>query len=136
MRYKIEIDAREFRFGPTEVFRKYTIRRKCTFSVLSFRSIELSNTFTRNLQIYFSIVNLQKHICSTLLRHSFPEYKYVSLEDPDIRTAGQVSTHFLRGGLFENLVINEFVKASYNIGEEPNLTFWRDSTGNEVDLLQ
>ena len=48
----------------------------------------------------------------------------------------QVSTHFLRGGLFENLVINEFVKTAYNRGEEPKLTFWRDSTGNEVDLLQ
>lgn len=53
----------------------------------------------------------------------------------DIRTAEQVSTHFLRGGLFENLVINKFVKDSFNKGEEPNLTFWRDSTGNEVDLL-
>lgn len=54
----------------------------------------------------------------------------------DIRTAAQVPTHFLRGGLFENLVINEFLKTAYNGGEEPNLTFWRDSTGNEVDLLQ
>lgn len=54
----------------------------------------------------------------------------------DIKTAEQVSTHFLRGGLFENLVINEFVKESLNKGEEPDLTFWRDSTGNEVDLLQ
>lgn len=54
----------------------------------------------------------------------------------DIRTAEQVSTHFLRGGLFENLIINEFIKESLNKGEEPNLTFWRDSIGNEVDLLQ
>lgn len=54
----------------------------------------------------------------------------------DIRSAEQVSTHFLRGGLFENLVINEFIKEAYNKGEEPNLTFWRDSTGNEVDLLR
>lgn len=54
----------------------------------------------------------------------------------DIRTPQQVTTHFLRGGLFENLVINEFVKAAYNCGTEPDLTFWRDSTGNEVDLLQ
>ena len=54
----------------------------------------------------------------------------------DIRTPGQVSTHFLRGGLFENLVINEFIKASYHQGQEPELTFWRDSTGNEIDLLQ
>jgi uncharacterized protein len=54
----------------------------------------------------------------------------------EIKSVEQVSTHFLRGGLFENLVINEFVKDSLNKGEEPNLTFWRDSTGNEVDLLQ
>lgn len=54
----------------------------------------------------------------------------------DIRSAGQVSTHFLRGGLFENLVINEFIKEAYNRGEEPDLTFWRDSSGNEVDLLR
>ena len=28
------------------------------------------------------------------------------------------------------------MKQAYNKGEEPSLTFWRDSTGNEVDLLQ
>lgn len=54
----------------------------------------------------------------------------------NIKSTEQVSTHFLRGGLFENLVINEFVKESLNKGEDPNLNFWRDSTGNEVDLLQ
>ncbi|AGY53237.1 hypothetical protein BRDCF_p610 [Bacteroidales bacterium CF] len=53
----------------------------------------------------------------------------------DIRNTAQVKTHFLRGGLFENMVINEFVKMAYNKGEDPNLSFWRDSTGNEVDLL-
>lgn len=54
----------------------------------------------------------------------------------DIKSAEQVSTHFLRGGLFENLVINDFVKEAFNKGKDPNLSFWRDSTGNEVDLLQ
>lgn len=54
----------------------------------------------------------------------------------DIRDAGQVATHYLRGGLFENMVINEFVKRAYNRGELPNLTFWRDSTGNEIDLIE
>ena len=53
----------------------------------------------------------------------------------DISNAKQLGTHFLRGGLFENLVINEFIKKSLNTGKEPELTFWRDSTGNEVDLL-
>lgn len=54
----------------------------------------------------------------------------------EIQNAEQISTHFLRGGLFENLVINEFIKEVYNKGAEPNLTFWRDSTGNEIDLLR
>lgn len=53
-----------------------------------------------------------------------------------IRSAEQVATHFLRGGLFENMVINEFIKQSYHHGEVPDVRFWRDSTGNEVDLLQ
>lgn len=54
----------------------------------------------------------------------------------DIREPKQVATHFLRGGLFENLVINEFLKRSFNAGETPQLTFWRDSTGNEIDLIE
>lgn len=53
----------------------------------------------------------------------------------EIQTAGQLATHYLRGGLFENMVISEFIKRSYAAGREPCLTFWRDSTGNEVDLL-
>ena len=54
----------------------------------------------------------------------------------EIKSAEQVSSHFLRGGLFENMVINEFVKDALNKGNEPELTFWRDKTGNEVDLLR
>jgi len=33
------------------------------------------------------------------------------------------------------MVINEIIKTYLNKGERPNFTFWRDSTGNEVDLL-
>lgn len=53
----------------------------------------------------------------------------------DIKEADQLSIHFLRGGLFENLVINEFIKKSFNAGKTPELSFWRDSTGNEIDLI-
>ncbi len=53
----------------------------------------------------------------------------------EIKSAEQVASHFLRGGLFENMVVNEFIKDALNKGEEPELTFWRDKTGNEVDLL-
>ena len=53
----------------------------------------------------------------------------------DIRSQAQLSTHYLRGSLFENMVINEFTKRSLNRGNEPALSFWRDSTGHEIDLI-
>ena len=53
----------------------------------------------------------------------------------DITEASQVAFHFARGNLFENMVISEFIKQAWNEGREPQLTFWRDSSGNEVDLL-
>ncbi len=47
----------------------------------------------------------------------------------------QLSNHYIRGHLFENWVILEFVKKMYNDAKEPNMFFWRDNTGNELDLL-
>lgn len=52
-----------------------------------------------------------------------------------IRTAEQMETHPLRGNLFETFVIAELVKSRFNHGERPNLYFWRDSNGNEVDVI-
>ncbi|MBR0046703.1 MAG: ATP-binding protein [Bacteroidaceae bacterium] len=54
----------------------------------------------------------------------------------DIKSPEQVATHFLRGGLFENMVINDFLKKAWNAGKETDIRFWRDSQGNEVDLLE
>ncbi len=39
------------------------------------------------------------------------------------------------GGLFENMVILEALKAHYNYGLLPQLSFYRDARGLEVDLL-
>lgn len=47
----------------------------------------------------------------------------------------QMETHYLRGELFENMVIMEFIKQEYAQGREPNVSFWRDSNQNEIDLL-
>ena len=41
----------------------------------------------------------------------------------------------LRGHLVENLVIVELMKMRLNKGLDPNLYFFRDTAGNEVDLL-
>ncbi len=47
----------------------------------------------------------------------------------------QLTIHPFRGSLFENLVIVDFLKRLYNTGKSNNLFFWRDNTGNEIDLL-
>lgn len=40
-----------------------------------------------------------------------------------------------RGPLFENAVASELLKAAYAEGSVPNLFFWRDSSGQEIDFL-
>jgi predicted AAA+ superfamily ATPase len=52
-----------------------------------------------------------------------------------IRDATQLASHPLRGALFENLVVLEFVKHALNQGQVPDLHFFRDSNGLEVDLV-
>ena len=53
-----------------------------------------------------------------------------------IETAQQLDRDSLRGGLFENLVILEAMKRSLNDGLKPDLYFYRDSNGVEVDLVE
>ncbi|MCX6236318.1 MAG: ATP-binding protein [Bacteroidia bacterium] len=53
-----------------------------------------------------------------------------------IENITHVSTHPLRGALFENMVILELLKKRFNAGLDSNLYFYRDNHGNEVDILQ
>ena len=52
-----------------------------------------------------------------------------------IRKQADISIHFAQGALFENLVINEFLKDGFNRGERSQCYFWRDSLQHEVDLI-
>ena len=52
-----------------------------------------------------------------------------------IEHAGQMSTHPLRGPLFENAVVVEALKHRFNRGHRSNLSFFRDTRGLECDLL-
>lgn len=47
-----------------------------------------------------------------------------------------ISAHPLKGSLFENFVVTEFLKHRYNSVQDNNLYFFRDHVGNEVDLIQ
>lgn len=53
----------------------------------------------------------------------------------DIREPQHIANHPLRGALFETFIISEFLKRYYNNGQNPPLFFFRDSTGNEVDII-
>jgi len=52
-----------------------------------------------------------------------------------IETPEQMSRDPLRGNLFENLVVNELMKARYNRGLDPRLYFYQILGRSEVDLI-
>ncbi|PCJ81094.1 MAG: AAA family ATPase [Bacteroidetes bacterium] len=52
-----------------------------------------------------------------------------------IKNSSQIKIHFAKGAIFENLIIGELMKRHIHIGKEPNLYFWRDHKGKEIDLI-
>ncbi|MGM0609158.1 MAG: ATP-binding protein [Candidatus Muiribacteriota bacterium] len=52
-----------------------------------------------------------------------------------INSIEQLDYHYLRGGIFENMVISEKLKSYFYKGIKPEFYFLRDSNGNEVDLI-
>ncbi len=72
---------------------------------------------TRSPKLYFHDVGLASYL--------------IGIENP-----GQISTHPLRGALFENAVISEVLKHRFNQGRrQSGLHFFRDARGLECDLL-
>ncbi|MDE6342374.1 MAG: ATP-binding protein [Muribaculaceae bacterium] len=53
-----------------------------------------------------------------------------------IENAGQLETHPLRGAVFENLAVIELLKERMNMGKLPNLFFYRENSGREVDIIR
>lgn len=76
----------------------------------------ISKRLIKSPKLYFYDVGLASHLLG-------------------IENENQIPTHPLKGALFENLVIVEALKLRYNRGLRSNLHFYRDSAGNEVDLV-
>ena len=53
----------------------------------------------------------------------------------NIDEENQLQSHFAIGGLFENLIISEYLKNRFNQGLRPKGYFWRDQQQKEVDLI-
>ena len=52
-----------------------------------------------------------------------------------IETREQLVTHHHKGFLFENFVIAELRKRAFNKGATPEVAYWRDNTGHEIDCI-
>lgn len=52
-----------------------------------------------------------------------------------IRSSKELEVHSMRGAIFEAFVVSELMKHFMNAGDVPPLYFWRDSRGNEVDVI-
>ncbi|MDA3886911.1 MAG: ATP-binding protein [Candidatus Delongbacteria bacterium] len=52
-----------------------------------------------------------------------------------IKTPEDLRISSYRGNIFESFCISEFIKSSYNKKQNPDIHFWRDSTGHEIDML-
>jgi predicted AAA+ superfamily ATPase len=53
-----------------------------------------------------------------------------------IENEQQLATHPLRGSIFENLAVLEFLKNRFNNGKNSNLFYYKDQSKREVDIVQ
>ncbi|MDO9042253.1 MAG: ATP-binding protein [Desulfocapsaceae bacterium] len=79
-------------------------------------SVNIGKRLIKSPKLYFYDVGLAAHLLG-------------------IENTLHVSRDPLRGNLFENMVVMEALKYRFHRGKRANLHFYRDSNGNEVDLL-
>lgn len=53
----------------------------------------------------------------------------------DIKDRRQLESYYNRGNLFESFILSEMFKSQFNSGVKPYFYFFRDNSGNEVDVL-
>lgn len=87
--------------------------------------------------VIFKLPPYYKNIGKRLIKSSKIYFTDVGLVSYllGIENPGQVMRYPLLGGLFENMVVMELVKARLNNGLDPKIYFYRDNNSNEVDLI-
>ncbi|MDP2360129.1 MAG: ATP-binding protein [bacterium] len=87
--------------------------------------------------VLFSLPPFSGNLRKRLVKAPKPYFTDVGLAAAllGIHDGTQALQHPLRGPLYENMVIAEVLKGAANRGLRPDLSFYRDSHGNEVDLL-
>jgi len=52
-----------------------------------------------------------------------------------IKSVDELSDHYNKGGLVEGFIIADIYKQYCNSGQEPDIFFWRDTQGHEIDCI-
>ncbi len=52
-----------------------------------------------------------------------------------LKTESQVKNHAVKGHIFENMIVAEFIKQNYHNNLMHDFWFWRDTVGHEVDFI-
>jgi len=101
-------------------------------TIRSWNSVLETSYLTYTLRPYF--VNISKRLVKT------PKVYFVDTGLLcfllGIRSTEQLAVHPLRGAVFENLVVNEMLKHELNSGRLPQLYFYRENSGREVDIIR
>lgn len=121
-----------FRTSPTSLLtiRIFTILHQITHEVFSINiNMELYLTKLNSLAIEAGVDS--KTIASWI---SFYDTG-LACSLLSISKESQLSLHPIRGNLFENYILSELIKDRYNKNIPFDLYFWRDSTGNEMDVI-
>ncbi|MEG1752210.1 MAG: ATP-binding protein [Clostridia bacterium] len=79
-------------------------------------SLNINKRIVKTPKIYFTDTGLVCYLCKWLT--------------PETLMNGAMS-----GGIYETFVVSELLKSYYNAGKEPNLYFFRDTNGLEIDVV-
>ncbi len=101
---------------PEDFFESHTLAGRVDIFTLKPYYKNFSKRLIKSPKIYFYDTGLASYILG-------------------IESKKQLLTHYLRGGLFESLIIFEVQKHFYNLGKIPRIYFWRDKIGHEIDCL-
>lgn len=134
-----------------DLYRFQTFLRLCAGRVGSlFNASELSNEVGMSVNTVLSWLSILQASYIVFMLHPYFENSRKRLTKTPklyfhdtglacyllgIGSEQQLATDRMRGHLFENMVIADIVKRFSNEGRVPELMFYRDSNGNEVDLL-
>ena len=150
MRTYLERDVRQL-LQVKDLYQFQTFLRLCAGRIGSlFNASELSNEVGISVNTVRSWLSLLQASYIVFMVHPYAENSRKRLTKTPkfyfydtglacyllgIENETQLSSDRMRGHLFENLVVADMVKRRAHEGKSTELMFYRDSNGNEIDLL-